>query len=198
MRKEYEWVIQPEHRTVFFRNNYKLSRKFEKNVDNSVIFRFWNDNKDEIKFKINMIPSVLAEYPEPIFDDEAGLWGYRNKIGKLVIPCIYSDCSFFNSDDLAIVFTHNGKVKIIDSKHNGTNEYCIVNDIEEEHLIDTVIGVKDESGQWGIIDAKRDRPPGRQYLVKPQFEYVFKCCGGYAAVKYNGKWGLIRINFSKY
>ncbi len=198
MKKEYEWVIQPEHRTVFFSNNYGISRDFGETNDNSVSFIFWNDEEDEIEFEVAMIPSVFSEYPEPIFDAETGLWGYKNKIGKLVIPCIYSDCGSFNSDGLAIVYTANGKEKIIDIDHNSTNEYCNVHKFDGDYLFDSVIGVKDESGLWGIIDAKRDRPPVRRYLVKPQFEDIFECCGGYAAVKYKGKWGLIRINFSKY
>lgn len=34
-------------------------------------------------------------------------------------------------------------------------------------LLDSIVGVKDESGLWGIIDAKRDRHPVRRYLVTP-------------------------------
>lgn len=197
MKKEYEWVIQPEYETIFFSNNYEISRIFAETNDNSVTFKFWNDEEDEIEFEVAMIPSVSVEYPEETLDSETGLWGYRNKIGKLIIPCIYSDCRLFNSDGLAIVYTVNGKEKVIDIDHNSTNEYCNVHHIWGDYLFDSIVGVKDESGLWGIIDAKRDRPPVRQYLVKPQFEDVFECCGGYAAVKRNGKWGLIRINFSK-
>ncbi len=68
MKKEYEWVIEPEYETVFFSNNYGISRDFGETNDNSVSFIFWNDEEDEIEFEVAMIPSVFSEYPEPIFD----------------------------------------------------------------------------------------------------------------------------------
>lgn len=44
---------------------------------------------------------------------------------------------------------------------------------------------------WGFIDMNDN------YVVTPCFDKVSDCIGGFAAVKKDGKWGFIRVNFKK-
>ena len=44
---------------------------------------------------------------------------------------------------------------------------------------------------WSFIDMNNN------YVVSSGFDEVSDCISGYAAVKKNGKWGLIRVNSEK-
>lgn len=197
MDREYTWIIKPDYLycTFWVTDRYHCTFKFaNKDFFESSYFPY-------VGYDLEYQMPYMTKYPYSFTDPKTGLYGYKNKIGEIVVPCMYKGDGYFNSDGLAIVETTNGTLKIIDCFNNSTNEYYRIGWISPSYpnmiLSDTIVAVQDTNGFWGIIDAKRDRPPVKQYLVIPQFEDIAECVEGHAAVKKDGKWGLIRINFGR-
>lgn len=198
MDREYTWIIKPDYLycSIMVVDDYHCTFKFgNKNFHESNYFPY-------VGYDLEYQMPYMTEYPYSVINPDTGLYGYKNKLDELIIPYIYAGDGYFNSDGLAIVETTNNTFKIIDCFNNSTNEYYGIGtplfpSYPNDYPSDSIVGVMEKNGLWGIIDAKHDRPPVKRYLVKPQFEDIYECIEGHAAVKKDGKWGLIKINFGK-
>lgn len=110
----------------------------------------------------------------------SGKWGYLNKNGDLIIPCIYDDVgNFFEGYALAlfeskkILINANGKV-IVNSENDDIGA-----------LGDGVVGVK-KADKWGYVSASNGKS-----FISPKFENIGPFKDGYAWVKTSDKVGLI-------
>lgn len=117
-------------------------------------------------------------------------WGYINKIGDFVIPCIY-DCAYSFHGGLALV-KQNGMCFLIDKNNSCAvilnSTYNYVSAFSEGFAI-----VCDENGLYGFIDERGSE------VIKPQYRSVLghavgPFVSGLARVCINKKWGY--INYS--
>jgi len=105
-------------------------------------------------------------------------WGFLDKSGVLVIPCIYEKISLF-SEGLACVY--NKKWHVIN--HAGKTVFE-TNFNELDYFSEGLCAFR-KGKKWGFIDKTG------KIIIKPQFEGVKEFSDGLAAVFINGKWGFI-------
>lgn len=106
-------------------------------------------------------------------------FGFVNKTGKLIIPCIFDKVTKF-SDGLAMVTVDNKKGYI-----NTSGDIVISPKFYKADLFIDGFAPVLQDDQWGYINKKG------QFVLKPQFDEAQRFYNGFASVKFNGKWGMI-------
>jgi len=109
-----------------------------------------------------------------------GLWGFANADGTALIECEYEKISTF-SVDRAIV-KKKGEIYAIDSNNNR---------IAKLHGKATDFGNYSDNRVPILIEGSWCRATGRFELGTGAFEQLGMYSEGYAAAKYEGKWGVI-------
>lgn len=115
----------------------------------------------------------------PVMKD--GLWGYVDKSGKNVIPCIYSYAGLFYNG-IAAVSDSGGKYMFINSSGKKINETLWDN--YGSYLGGKIIPVK-KDGKWGFIDSQG------KILAENIYDDVSSYFNGFTGVKKDGKWGFV-------
>ena len=111
-----------------------------------------------------------------------GKWGFIDKSGKEIIPCIYDE-AWSSSEGLACVEL-NGKRGFIDKSG--------------KEIIPCIYGLADFffeglarvelNGKWGFIDKNGNE------VIPCIYDFAYSFYEGLAGVKLNGKWGFIDKN----
>lgn len=184
---EFDWVIQPEF------EEFNLSYDEEKY---EYTFSLISENKTVTR-TFNIIMPKRDEDTTIYFDYKTGFYGAKNKIGDVIAEPEYSlILPFF--DGYAVVLKNKGighsySYGVIDIKGDVllATEYKFI----RPDFPDRVAAVKNGC-KWGFINVI-GKCKDYEYLVSPQFEEVSDYIQGHAAVKKDGKWGLIRVNLGK-
>lgn len=177
-----------------------------------------NEAKDneEFNFEIvevekNIVKQFNAAEVMPYIKD--GWWGYADKNGAIVIPCIYDACGFF-SEGMAWVKKDGrygyidtlGKLKIDfqyfkannfiyglaivqSEKYKGvidkSNNIILSFEYEDLKFADDSLVCFKQNQQWGIINLKGEE------LVNPIYDNSFDFHKGFAVVRRNNKYGVV-------
>lgn len=104
--------------------------------------------------------------------NQQGLWGFINKKGEEVIPCIYSVVLAF-SEDLAAVQDANGKGGFIDKKGNEVIP-CTYNAVSP--FKEGLAAYKDDNDLWGFIDKNQNKVIPAEYTEVNCFINGFAIC----------------------
>lgn len=174
---EFDWIIPLEY------DEFDLSYNDE---NKEYCFSFSSPDKSE-NFKINEIkPGILESYK--IFRDiTTGKYGYKNKINEVVVKPNYLAAFPFNDNGFAVVMTEDLLFGAIDIDGKLViDNYEFIKPVFSDYTAAVF-----RNGNWGFVTIKG------KYVVYPDFDEVSDCIGGHAAVKKDGKWGLIRINYKK-
>jgi hypothetical protein len=126
---------------------------------------------------------VTAIFHNTIQVKSDGKWGIANADGILVIPCQYDKISTFNRDR-AIVRSENS-IYAIDIDNNRIA-------IPKETVVD--FGNFAENRISVLIENRWRRATGEFAAGDKAFDDIGTYSGGYAAAKYNGRWGVIDIS----
>lgn len=175
---EYDLVIPLEY------DEFNLSYSGE---NKEYCFAFRSADKSE-EYRLNAVkPGHLDGY-EVFRDITTGRYGYKNELGEVVIKPEFFIAYPFNDSGLAVVMTEKEYFGVI----NVHGEFVIPaeSDFIRPEFPEKIAAVYIYSG-WGFIDMSGN------YVVAPRFDEVSDCISGYAAVKKDGKWGLIRVNSEK-
>ena len=125
---------------------------------------------------------VTAIFNDTIQVKSNGKWGIAHADGFLLIPCQYDKISTFNKDSAVV--------------RNGNSIYAI--DIDNNRIAvshETVVdfGNYAENRIPLLIEGRWRRATGEFELGTKSFDDIGTYSGGYAAAKYNGRWGVIDI-----
>ena len=110
-----------------------------------------------------------------------GLWGYIDKTGKEVIPCIYKYAGLFYNG-VSVVSNLDGKYIFINNSGNKVNETLWDN--YGSYLNGKLIPVN-KDGKWGFINSQG------KIITKNIYDGVTGHYDGYTGVKKDGKWGFV-------
>jgi len=130
------------------------------------------------------------DYAAAIYKDSAqvqleGKWGIAGTDGTLLIPCEYDKISNFDRE--RAIVDKNGSVYAVDKNND---RIAVARDwiIDFRNFADNRIPLLTESG-WC-------RSTGEFELGASMFEDFGMYCGGYAAAKADGKWGVVDLSVS--
>ena len=113
-----------------------------------------------------------------------GLWGIANRFGKPLLPCEYEKVSTF-SDGRAIVML-DGEIYAVNNMNKRTALLKGENAVDFGNPAQNRLAIKLANGSW-----KRATPDFA--FGTTEFDEIGTYSEGYAAVKQNGKWGVINI-----
>lgn len=118
-----------------------------------------------------------------------GYWGFINKTGSIVIPCIYDKVSSFHGG--------NSKVgKIINEEGKQNIKYCLIDYTgkqitsyydEIDYFRDDRALIKEDE-KYGFVNRNGIE------VIPPVYDKASYFSEGYAEIEYNGKCGMIDIN----
>lgn len=175
---EYDWIIPLEY------DEFNLSYNDE---NKEYCFSFSSPDKSE-SFKMNEIKPEIIEGYKIFRDITTGRYGYKNKIGDVVVKPDYLAAFPFNDNGFAVVMTKEFDFGVINIDGELVIDNCtFIKPVFSDHTA----ACCDGDGYWGFVTIKD------KYVVYPNFIEVSDCICGHAAVKKDGKWGLIRINYGK-
>lgn len=138
-------------------------------------------NRYAWKMERDVYEEVTAIYNGSIQVRRNGLWGLASRNGKLVIPCLYEAISTFETDravvmkdgEIYAVNTKNNRVALLEKPAAGIG-----------NLAQNRIPLQKENGMWFFGDASLATGTA-------EYEAIGMYSNGCAAVKVNGKWGVI-------
>lgn len=173
---EYDLIIPLEY------DEFNLSYNDE---DKEYCFSFSSSDKSK-NFRIYEVRPKTLDYK--VFRDiTTGKYGYKNKINEVIIKPDFLAAFPFNDDGFAVVMTEDLRYVVINIYGEFvTDNYKFIKPV----FLDRAAAVYNY-GHWGFVNMNNS------YVVYPDFNEVSDCIGGHAAVKKDGKWGLIRINYKK-
>lgn len=175
---EFDWVIPLEY------DEFNLSYSDE---NKEYCFAFRSADKSE-EYRLNAVKSGHLDGYEVFRDITTGRYGYKNKLGEVVVKPEFFIAYPFNNNGLAVVMTEKEHFGVIDVHGK------FVIPAESEFIrpdFPERIAVIRRFYRWSFIDMNNN------YVVSSGFDEVSDCISGYAAVKKYGKWGLIRVNSEK-
>jgi len=126
---------------------------------------------------------VAAIFYNTIQVKSEGKWGIANADGFLVIPCRYDKISTFNRD--RAVVRSGGNIYAVDINNNRIA-------IPNEAVVD--FGNYAENRMSVLVNGRWHRAAGEFEIGDKAFDDIGTYSGGYAAAKYNGRWGVIDIS----
>jgi len=131
-----------------------------------------------------------------------GNYGYINVKGEIVIPCIFNEAYDFNDGIARVMFseaTEDYRYSYIDKSGNilfDNKEFLNASDYSEGYAVVLTKGVSGlvkpetlETFRYSYINKSGE------YATKQEFEGAMPFKNGLAAVKNNGKWGMINTKF---
>lgn len=175
---EYDWIIPQEY------DEFNLAYSDE---NKEYCFAFRSADKSE-EYRLNAVkPGHLDGY-EVFRDITTGRYGYKNKLGEVLIKPEFFIAYPFNGDGFAVVMTEDKDFGVI----NVQGEFVIPAESAfiRPEFPERIAAIRRFYG-WLFIDMNNN------YVVSSGFDEVSDCISGYAAVKKDGKWGLIRVNSEK-
>jgi tetratricopeptide (TPR) repeat protein len=126
---------------------------------------------------------VTAIFNNTVQVKSDGKWGIAHADGFLIIPCQYDKISTFNKDR-AVVRSGNSIFAVdIDNNRIAVSHEAVFN-----------FGNYTESRMPLLIEGRWHRATGEFETGEKAFDDIGAYSGGYAAAKYNGKWGVIDIS----
>ncbi len=175
---EYDWVIPLEY------DEFNLSYSDE---NKEYCFAFCSSDKSE-DYRLNAVKSGHLDGYEVFRDITTGRYGYKNKLGEVVIKPEFFIAYPFNGDGFAAVMIEDRAFGVINVQGKFVKPIGYI--FVKPEFPEKIAAVHIYSG-WGFIDMSGN------YVVTPRFDEVSDCISEYAAVKKDGKWGLIRVNSEK-
>ncbi len=136
-----------------------------------------NDYADFIE--VNLRERVLEQMPLFPYKNSSGKWGFVEKSGKFVIPCVYDGARVF-SEGLAEV-KKEGKWGYID-KGGKLVVPCIY---DETYGFSEGCAAVEKDGKWGYID-KDDK-----FVIPCIYDETYGFSEGLACIMIESKWGYI-------
>ena len=158
-----------------------LRNGIERTGDENILILY---ESTRYSFNMNRVAyeDVTAIFNNTIQVKSDGKWGIANADGFLIIPCQYDKISTLNKDSAVV--------------RNGNNIYAINIDnnriaVSHETVVD--FGNYAENRIPLLIEGRWRRATGEFELGTKTFDDIGTYSGGYAAAKYNGRWGVIDI-----
>jgi len=158
-----------------------LRNGIERTGDENILILY---ESTRYSFNMNRVAyeDVTAIFNNTIQVKSDGKWGIANADGFLIIPCQYDKISTLNKDSAVV--------------RNGNNIYAINIDnnriaVSHETVVD--FGNYAENRIPLLIEGRWRRATGEFELGTKSFDDIGTYSGGYAAAKYNGRWGVIDI-----
>ena len=182
-----QWVIEPRFVSL---NNFSEGLAVGHVEQNSQQYEVL-DQQGRTVFTADYF---LQDFSEGLaaFQNERGAWGFIDPTGKVVIPAQFFEVAPF-SDGLA-------RVSKAGEQGLGTDQYGFINKVGEvviplqyssiqETFEDGLIGVQDDSGQWGYLNT------AGEWAIAPQFTVIRPFSDGLAGATTEGdtnqRWGFI-------
>ena len=166
-------------------NALEILRKGIEKTSSQMLIELYEENR--YVYETNR---ATYSHASEIFESKAqvnkeGLWGLASAEGNLLIPCQYEAISTY-SNDRAIV----KKDEEIYAVNIDNNRIALLETAATEfgNLADNRIALLLEEG-W-------IRATGEFEIGTAVFEEIGMYCGGYAAAKVNGKWGVVDLSLN--
>lgn len=174
----FDWIIPLEY------DEFNLSYSDE---NKEYCFAFRSEDKSE-EYRLNAVKPGHLDVYQVFRDITTGRYGYKNKLGEVVIKPEFFIAYPFNDNGLAVVMTEDQNFGVI----NVQGEFVIPAESAfiRPDFPERIAAIR-RFYRWSFIDMNNN------YVVTPRFDEVSDCISGYAAVKKDGKWGLIRVNSEK-
>lgn len=145
-------------------------------------------------------PTVYTNGVCPVFD--RGYWGYMDRYGNMVVPCMFEEANPFSNEGYASVVSQNKESYFIDME--GETAFHPVGFESLGMMVGGVFNAKIADGRYVYMrekissgdDVSEDYsdPAGNYEQLSEEYEYA-SVMNGVAAVKKNGTWQIIGYDF---